>query len=48
MKRCVFCGGELGDEDDPDAHLPRHKHLETCIVVLRTRVDNIGLSTHNG
>ena len=39
MTRCVFCGGELGDEDDPDAHLPHHLHLETCIVVLRTRLE---------
>lgn len=41
MKICVYCGGELGNGDDPDPPdgLPKHENVRACIVVLRTRLD---------
>jgi hypothetical protein len=40
-KPCVFCGGELGEEDDWNAPMRMHKNVRACIVVLRTRLDRL-------
>lgn len=39
--KCAYCGGELGEADDPNPTygVTRHRYLEACIVELRTRLD---------
>ena len=40
-KPCVFCGGELGEEDDWNAQMRMHKDIHACVVELRARLDKV-------
>lgn len=40
-KPCVFCGGQLGEEDDWNAPMRMHKDIHACIVELRMRLDKL-------